>query len=183
MFYIFIYLSAVPGRGFWRGRGSVAVCGMAWERQSDPGLRWQLCYDFSARSWWMVGWMLPISPSFCVHRSVCLCPVCVTYFFSLSFALTACVVFGWNIPLLCCRMLTCCARCMFPHCASERTALSHLLKCVCVQGVWCLRPREKADSGSVRCLFLAAGLLRLWRSRLKTITYFSVRKLVRSDRV
>ncbi|XP_042248709.1 nuclear factor I/Xb isoform X14 [Thunnus maccoyii] len=26
---------------------------MAWERQSDPGLRWQLCYDFSARSWWM----------------------------------------------------------------------------------------------------------------------------------
>ncbi|XP_044187355.1 nuclear factor I/Xb isoform X14 [Thunnus albacares] len=28
-------------------------CGMAWERQSDPGLRWQLCYDFSARSWWM----------------------------------------------------------------------------------------------------------------------------------
>lgn len=31
--------------------------------QSDPGLRWQLCYDFSARSWWMVGWMLPVSPS------------------------------------------------------------------------------------------------------------------------
>ncbi|KAM7372469.1 hypothetical protein PAMP_009633 [Pampus punctatissimus] len=29
-------------------------CGMAWERQSDPGLRWQLCYDFSARSWWML---------------------------------------------------------------------------------------------------------------------------------
>eukprot|EP00063_Salmo_salar_P073830 XP_014048665.1 PREDICTED: nuclear factor 1 X-type-like isoform X14 [Salmo salar] len=26
---------------------------MASDRQRDPGLRWQLCYDFSARSWWM----------------------------------------------------------------------------------------------------------------------------------
>ncbi|XP_045572098.1 nuclear factor I/Xb isoform X10 [Salmo salar] len=26
---------------------------MASDRQCDPGLRWQLCYDFSARSWWM----------------------------------------------------------------------------------------------------------------------------------
>lgn len=43
---------------------------MAWERQSDPGLRWQLCYDLSARSWWMVGWMLPVSPS-CSLPDVC----------------------------------------------------------------------------------------------------------------
>lgn len=131
MFYIFIYLSAVPGRGFWRGRGSVAVCGMAWERQSDPGLRWQLCYDFSARSWWMVGWMLPISPSFCVDRSVCLCPVCVTYFFSLFLRLQP-VLFLDDISLCsAAECLTRCARCMFPHCTSERTAFSHLLKCVC----------------------------------------------------
>ncbi|XP_031427842.1 nuclear factor I/Xb isoform X12 [Clupea harengus] len=26
---------------------------MASDRECDPGLRWQLCYDFSARSWWM----------------------------------------------------------------------------------------------------------------------------------
>ncbi|KAM3864395.1 nuclear factor I/Xb [Diretmus argenteus] len=26
---------------------------MTWERQWDPGLRWQLCYDSSARLWWM----------------------------------------------------------------------------------------------------------------------------------
>lgn len=28
--------------------------GMALDRQHDPGFRWQLCYDFSARSWLMV---------------------------------------------------------------------------------------------------------------------------------
>uniref|UniRef100_A0AAV2KFD2 Uncharacterized protein n=1 Tax=Knipowitschia caucasica TaxID=637954 RepID=A0AAV2KFD2_KNICA len=33
---------------------------MAWEKQSDPGRRWQLCYDLSARSWWMVGRSLPV---------------------------------------------------------------------------------------------------------------------------
>ncbi|KAK9978463.1 hypothetical protein ABG768_020214, partial [Culter alburnus] len=26
---------------------------MALDRQADPGFRWQLCYDFSARSWLM----------------------------------------------------------------------------------------------------------------------------------
>lgn len=36
--------------------------GMAWER-------WQLCYDFSARSWRMVGWMPPVSPLLCHDRS------------------------------------------------------------------------------------------------------------------
>lgn len=61
----------------------MAACGMAWERQSDPGRRWQLCYDLSARSWWMVGRILPLSRSLplslflslqqFVHLLICLC--------------------------------------------------------------------------------------------------------------
>lgn len=114
VFSIFIYLSSVPGRGVWRGRRSVAECGMAWERQSDPGLRWQLCYDFSARSWWMVGRMLPVSPSFCIDQSVCFSSVFV---FFISFSCSRLHCFGSNVPLLqnVAFYSTYCARCMLLH--------------------------------------------------------------------
>ncbi|XP_026069513.1 nuclear factor 1 X-type-like isoform X5 [Carassius auratus] len=42
-------LSPSVGRGFLLAGGE----GMAQDRQRDPGFRWQLCYDFSARSWMM----------------------------------------------------------------------------------------------------------------------------------
>lgn len=126
VFSIFIYLSSVPGRGVWRGRRSVAECGMAWERQSDPGLRWQLCYDFSARSWWMVGRMLPVSPSFCIDQSVCFSSLLFLFF---SFHSPALVCTVSDQMSHCCRMWhftlhTVHAACFY---TSEETVLSHLL--------------------------------------------------------
>lgn len=122
VFSIFIYLSSVPGRGVWRGRRSVAECGMAWERQSDPGLRWQLCYDFSARSWWMVGRMLPVSPSFCIDQSVCFSSVFV---FFISFSCSRLHCFGSNVPLL--QNVAFYSTYYACFHTSEETVLSHLL--------------------------------------------------------
>lgn len=58
---IFKCIRAEPGRGLWGGKSGSALHGMERERQGDPGLRWQLCYDLSARSWWMVGRMFTVS--------------------------------------------------------------------------------------------------------------------------
>lgn len=159
VFSIFIYLSSVPGRGVWRGRRSVAECGMAWERQSDPGLRWQLCYDFSARSWWMVGRMLPVSPSFCIDQSVCFSSVFV---FFISFSCSRLHCFRSNVPLLqnVAFYSTYCARCMLLHLWRD-----------CAQSlVICALKANSVKPGSGLLLAVKtslASLLTLWCFHLK----------------
>ncbi|XP_067278486.1 nuclear factor I/Xb isoform X5 [Pseudorasbora parva] len=47
-FYLLIFPPSQEEDFFWQ-----EAAGMALDRQADPGFRWQLCYDFSARSWLM----------------------------------------------------------------------------------------------------------------------------------
>ncbi|XP_051570119.1 nuclear factor 1 X-type-like isoform X5 [Myxocyprinus asiaticus] len=49
IFFLFINFPPSQEEDFFWQEGA----GMALDRQADPGLRWQLCYDFSARSWLM----------------------------------------------------------------------------------------------------------------------------------